>query len=215
MKEAGVYKIECLPTGEVYVGGSVDLDRRFRQHLHLLRKKKHKSAALQTAWDRHTEEKFQFHRMLVCRPEDVRLYEQRALDHYQPVFNTEKIAGSSQGTKRTFEQRERLKLRPQSTAALHLVYGQLISVPEMAKKYHLRLTTIYERLREGVVGDELVAPVHDGSQNVHFVQGEWLTPKEIASKAGLPLTTIYTRLKAGWKDEQLLIPQVHRGRNSQ
>ena len=47
---AGVYVIECVATGQLYVGSSSNLDERKAAHWALLRRGKHPNARLQEAW---------------------------------------------------------------------------------------------------------------------------------------------------------------------
>ena len=115
----------------------------------------------------------------------------------------------------TPEQREGLKLRPQSMPKQRYeVAGDLLSVPEIASKYGLAVVTIRARLRRGVTGDALVEAVPFKPPMTSTVHGEALTHDEIARKYGLPLTTIYTRVNAGWTGDALALPRKHRGRNS-
>ncbi|WP_226035586.1 GIY-YIG nuclease family protein [Aquibacillus saliphilus] len=48
----GIYKIENINTGKVYIGSSVDIDIRFKQHKYDLESKKHHSIKLQRSWSK-------------------------------------------------------------------------------------------------------------------------------------------------------------------
>lgn len=57
---AGVYVIECVTTGQFYVGSSSNLDERKACDWALLRRGKHHNARLQEAWVRYGEGDFTF-----------------------------------------------------------------------------------------------------------------------------------------------------------
>ena len=56
----GIYKIENLVNGKIYIGKSVDIYRRWRKHKTLLNTKSHYNKHLQHAWDIFGEDNFQF-----------------------------------------------------------------------------------------------------------------------------------------------------------
>ncbi len=57
---AGVYGIRCLPTGELWIGGTPDLATRQSGVWFSLRMGGHRSHSLQTAWNTHGEAAFGF-----------------------------------------------------------------------------------------------------------------------------------------------------------
>ena len=60
MKIAGVYIIECICNGRIYVGSSVNVQARFKWHRQALRRGRHHSMLLQRAWNMYGEEGFTF-----------------------------------------------------------------------------------------------------------------------------------------------------------
>ena len=162
-RRPGVYLIVCLPTGESYVGGSLCVTRRFQQHRYELRRGDHHSTRLQAAWDQHGEAAFSFGYLVKCEEVDVLRYEQHFLDVLKPEFNTEKLAGSSLGARRTEVHKQRLRQRPQSQAKRHLYAGQLLTIPEIAAQTGMRAVTLYARLRTGVPLDKAL-PRREGQE---------------------------------------------------
>ena len=57
---AGVYAITCTVTGEQYVGGSGDVERRWKQHRYALQHDRHQNVRLQEAWRQHGPDAFTF-----------------------------------------------------------------------------------------------------------------------------------------------------------
>lgn len=103
---SGIYKIEHVPTGRVYVGSALHLSARRSFHRHHLRNGTHHSSKLQRAWTKYGEQAFSFRTLLLCAPRDLIFYEQRAMDAFDAVrqgFNCVPKAGNSLGYKHTPE----------------------------------------------------------------------------------------------------------------
>lgn len=56
----GIYKIENKINGKVYIGESLDIERRWREHLDDLNNNKHHSYKLQDDWNKYGENSFCF-----------------------------------------------------------------------------------------------------------------------------------------------------------
>lgn len=106
MKASGIYTITS-PSGGVYVGSAIVVRRRWHEHRIALRANRHKNRKLQNAWNKHGEFAMAFAVLIVCRPEDLLLFEQRAIDVMRPRYNINPLASSSLGVKRSAEYRER------------------------------------------------------------------------------------------------------------
>ncbi|MFL5800322.1 MAG: GIY-YIG nuclease family protein [Roseiflexaceae bacterium] len=59
-RTSGVYQIRCIPTGKIYVGSAVNLWKRWDQHRRRLRSGKHSNRYLQSAWNKYSQENFEF-----------------------------------------------------------------------------------------------------------------------------------------------------------
>ncbi len=148
-KVCGIYAIICTVTGEMYVGSSVDVRRRWRQHRNRLRRGTSTSRKLQDAWSEHPEH-FSFALLFECAEADLHAQEQVWFERLKPSLNLDGKAGSSLGRRLTAEQREKLKRRPQSQARRHLYRGEMLTVPEIAAQTGMHEVTLYARLRTGV-----------------------------------------------------------------
>jgi group I intron endonuclease len=67
----GIYKIEHLPTGRVYIGSSKYIEKRFKQHLNCLKTNKHHSSKLQFVFNRSSEDYFKFEIVEECKFSDL------------------------------------------------------------------------------------------------------------------------------------------------
>lgn len=63
----GVYKIEHIQSGNVYIGSSKQIYTRWKQHLNSLKNNKHHSSKLQSIWNKSTENNFRFEIVEECK----------------------------------------------------------------------------------------------------------------------------------------------------
>lgn len=106
---AGVYEIVHLPTGRRYVGSSIDMRARWREHRVSLLRCTHHSIALQRAWSKYGDNEFCFRPLLICSRETTVFFEQRAIDTLRPEFNCSPTAGSQLGYRHRAETIQKMK----------------------------------------------------------------------------------------------------------
>jgi len=80
MKRSGIYKIINKTNGKYYVGSSIDVNIRFRQHKLRLRKRIHDNPKLQSAYDKHGLDTFDFVLVEMVDVNQLLLIEQKYLD---------------------------------------------------------------------------------------------------------------------------------------
>ena len=81
-KTPGVYAITNTINGKVYIGSTVNLDRRCKAHIRMLRAGTHHSPKLQAAWNKHGESVFTFTILSECSRELCGLIEQTMIDKF-------------------------------------------------------------------------------------------------------------------------------------
>lgn len=89
----GIYKIQHVETGNIYVGQSVNITRRINRHRTQLNKKTHHNSHLQSAWEIYGEEAFAFEVLEFCDVKMLTSLEQKWIDILNPFFNIAKVAG--------------------------------------------------------------------------------------------------------------------------
>lgn len=102
MIESGIYKIQNLLNGKLYIGSSLNVKRRLTLHKCNLRKNKHVNLALQNAFKKYGQDAFSFEKILVCSKEYLLMYEQLIIDSYGSCdklfgYNIRTIASSNAG----------------------------------------------------------------------------------------------------------------------
>ena len=71
MKRSGVYQIKCTENEKIYIGQTIDLDRRLYDHLWNLRRGTHHNHYLQRAFDKYGEKRFEFSVLQECSIDDL------------------------------------------------------------------------------------------------------------------------------------------------
>lgn len=79
-RESGVYQIRCVPTGKVYVGSAMNLQKRWDEHRRSLRRGDHGNTYLQNAWNKYGEENFEFAVLEFANVSDLLRAEQEWID---------------------------------------------------------------------------------------------------------------------------------------
>lgn len=80
----GIYQIETA-LGKYYIGSSKNVSIRTFSHLRELKNNRHGNAKLQASYNKYGLRSIKV--LFICRPSDLRFYEQRALDILLPTLN--------------------------------------------------------------------------------------------------------------------------------
>lgn len=83
----GVYAIKNKISGQVYVGSSANIERRWYFHRYHLRVGTHHSRALQSSWLEHGEDAFVLEVLIVVPASHLLDSEQHFIDSLKPSFN--------------------------------------------------------------------------------------------------------------------------------
>lgn len=84
----GIYKIENLVNGKVYIGQAVDVDKRLNEHKRSLSGNYHINKHLQNSWNKYEEENFKFEIVEECEENKLTEREQYWIDYYGGINNT-------------------------------------------------------------------------------------------------------------------------------
>lgn len=96
LKQSGIYTITS-PSGKQYVGSAVNFQRRWKKHRQEMRDGSHHNQPLGHAFKKYGLEQLEFSVLLLCRKEDLVLFEQRAIDILKPQYNMCRVAGNCLG----------------------------------------------------------------------------------------------------------------------
>jgi len=94
INSSGIYEILSTINGKRYIGSSINIRTRIlNNHLHELKKGKHKNKYLQNHFNKHGSKVFQFSILELCKEDVLLEREQYYIDTLNPEFNQNKIAG--------------------------------------------------------------------------------------------------------------------------
>lgn len=95
----GIYKIENIKNGKIYIGSSIDIDKRIDRHKNELIKNKHVNSHLQRDFNKYGIDYYTFECIELCDDDNLRVLEQKYLDeifsneeYYRKYYNIGKEA---------------------------------------------------------------------------------------------------------------------------
>lgn len=83
----GIYRIVNLKNNKVYIGSSINIEKRFREHLSLLRKNIHFNNHLQNAFNKYGENNFKFEKLIEVPEEMLLLKEEEYIKKNLAIKN--------------------------------------------------------------------------------------------------------------------------------
>lgn len=83
----GIYSIINKHNGKMYIGQSIDIEKRFRQHKSHLNNQTHVNKHLQSAWDKYGESSFNFNILLICSEHELDAEEYKFIKLYATYKN--------------------------------------------------------------------------------------------------------------------------------
>ncbi len=107
---SGIYAIINKINNKRYIGSSVDIASRWRQHRYRLRKGTHPARHLLNAWNKYGEINFDFVVLEECPVDCLLAKEQEYLDACFPEYNTNKFANGMLGFRFSDESKQRMSL---------------------------------------------------------------------------------------------------------
>jgi len=153
-KICGIYKIENLVNGKVYIGSSIDIYRRWENHKSTLRGNRHHSFMLQRAWNKYKEKDFKFEIIKIFNGniKELRLLEQHYMDLYKSYdfnygYNVSKNSFYGTHSPTTYKDIEDGKFeisKDQFDAIIYYLCNTNISIPKISKLTGVYYRSIYQ-----------------------------------------------------------------------
>lgn len=148
----GIYRISCTQEPVVYIGSSIDINRRWVEHKKHLNKDKHTNYKLQLAWNAYGDESFIFEVLDLTK--ELIIKEQLWLDKYWP--NCYNLSPSAWNPMRDLEtvkkniesvrkngKRGKQKLNEEQVVQIKtMLRDKLGSIKEIAKQFDVSGSTI-------------------------------------------------------------------------
>lgn len=83
----GIYQIRNKVNNKIYIGSSVDILRRWKEHKRRLRGDYHSNLHFQRSWNKHGENNFKFEILMLSDELLLKSCEQYFLDNLEPEYN--------------------------------------------------------------------------------------------------------------------------------
>lgn len=197
MNQAGVYKITCKANGKFYIGSAVNFKKRWNLHKVNLRKGNHHSKYMQNCWNKYGQDFIEFEVLLVCKPEQVLMYEQTYLDYYKPAFNTQIVVGSNLGLKFSEETKRKFSEAQRNWRKKYSFNGEELCLSDIAEKTGFDYTLLSARvLGLGKTPEEAIA-LGDSQIKLYEYNGESKTICAWARDIGVHNARLYWYVKQG------------------
>ena len=87
MKISGVYEIINTITGDFYIGSTINLERRRREHFNESHWKQNQNKPLYKYMQQYGKDNFLFKPIWLCESDELKEYEQIAIEKYNPKYN--------------------------------------------------------------------------------------------------------------------------------
>lgn len=170
LKHPGVYAILCIPTDELYVGGTrLPIGRRFSVHVRKLRAGRSPSPLLQAAWDKYGEAAFEFIPLKTFSIEEVDKREREAIERLKPTLNLRLKATVLSDAALGYRKKigltgAALHAPPYMNMSRYQVGDEQLTLYELVERSGMSLSGIYKRIERGVTGRGLVALSQTGGR---------------------------------------------------
>jgi group I intron endonuclease len=87
MDKCGIYQIRNSKNNKIYIGQSINIPSRIKNHKSLLRDGKHHSHHLQNSYNKYGVGCFEFKTLLLCEQSELTRYEQALVNSLSPQYN--------------------------------------------------------------------------------------------------------------------------------
>lgn len=172
----GIYKIENKVNGKVYIGQSVNIENRWKQHKAGLRNNHHRNDYLQKSWNKYGEDNFDFVVLCECNENELDDNEINYINQYKSTddnygYNLREGGESGFMTEDTIEKLRGMgsTLSKDDVRHIKMLMYLLMDRNEIAKMYNVSpkvLTAISQGKNWGYILSELNDKIHNLKQTL-------------------------------------------------
>lgn len=208
-KLCGIYSITCTTSGRVYVGQSVDIERRWRNHRSRLRSGKAQNRVLQGSWDKYGESSFKF--------EVVELVSREVLDarelHWISALNTlvslggMNISSEVDGSGRDIPPSKEARARAADSCSHRFTaFGKTQTLKQWSQETGVSVAALRKRLTKLGHPPEVAFSRPKNFGQVFLVAGQQGTLKQLSRQFNKNYNTVRNRItNRGWCPTKALL----------
>jgi len=111
----GIYKITNLINNKVYIGQTIDFNKRKKEHINALKGNFHVNKHLQSSWNKYGEKSFKFELVELCDANNLTEREQYWIDFYGGINSKNIYNNRDAGDSGTFSEEVRAKISAKNT----------------------------------------------------------------------------------------------------
>jgi group I intron endonuclease len=186
---SGIYAIRNTLDQKIYIGQSVSIWQRKKQHFHELRKGKHHCRHLQKAFDKYGEAAFEFVQVECCNAAALTEREQFWMDFYgrRGTYNSAPAAGSSLGHKHTEDAKRRMseaqRKRPPPSAETRARRSASLTGKKRPESFSRKISAIHKgRVISAETRAKISATLKERAlKEPHPLRGRKLSPEQCAA----------------------------------
>lgn len=108
----GIYEIRNMENDKRYIGCTIDIPRRRKEHFEFLQGGCHHNSELQSDWDKYGEGSFLFTTKMLCRRSELLQFERETIDAYKKegieIYNRDNFPPSRLGVKLSESTKEKM-----------------------------------------------------------------------------------------------------------
>ena len=185
---SGIYGIIHIKSKKIYVGSAIDITKRWREHRHYLRLKKHGNPYLQSAWNKHSENSFEFVVLEKVKKSSLLIKREQYWLNYTNAFNRDygyniaATAGSQLGIKHSDTTKKKLS-KIHKGRKLTLEHSKAISNALKGRIHSDRARSLLSKAHARLTNKQ-----HSKLLDDYFYKGYQI--KELAKRHGLSRTSI-------------------------
>jgi hypothetical protein len=166
LKKSGVYAIRCLPTNQLYIGGTrLTFEQRFQMHRSQLNTNRATSPLLQEAWNKYGQDAFEFIPLKAFPKNEIAEREREAIMKVKPALNFPVGLDVDGREKTRLRHRQSIGLTgvalyapPHANTEKFEVDGEWLTRSELAERAGVSYPSIILRLKKGLTGRALIKP---------------------------------------------------------
>lgn len=166
----GIYAIRNRKSGKCYVGSAISFKSRWKNHRKLLRAGQHHSQKLQRAWDKHSEEGFEFAVLEYVKDVATLIEREQSwidqLNSHKGGYNVSPTAGSVLGVKHSESMRAKMREIRADAPITPEQHAKMAEARKNSQKFMAHVTALGKSGKGRKHSDEAKAKIAEASRKM-------------------------------------------------